>query len=262
VRKLLAFAFLLTAFATARADEAADRLAKELVGVVRDPRQGVTQRVEAARTLTKLGSQAAVVVPDLIAQLKRLQGDELEPLQEAVIETLGAIGASTKPSLHTRATTKGRSGHIDQAIKQTTRQILTADDTKDVKALIEHITSRDVGLRLRAVKTLGGMKGDAVVALPALTLALADGDSDVRRAAVAAIRLIQPQARPSKEIIQAIVADLQDPDDGIRLLAVRTLGKLGTAASAAIPALTPLLTDPDKDIRRAAGEAITKLGGP
>lgn len=262
MRKFLVIALLLTVSAVARADEAADRLAKELVGVVRDPRQGVTQRVEAARTLTKLGPLAAGVVPDLIAQLKRLQGDELESLQEAVIETLGAVGSASKPALATLATTKGRSVDIDLAIKQTTRQILAADDTRDIKALIEQTTSRDVGLRLRAVKTLGGMRADALVALPALILALSDSDGDVRRAAVAALRLIQPQAKPSKELLQAIVSDLQDPDDGVRLLAVRSLGKLGRDASAAIPSLTPLLTDPDKDIRRAVGEAIIKLGGP
>jgi HEAT repeat protein len=262
MRRIFGLMVVLTATGVAAADEATDRLAKELVGVVRDPRQGVTQRVEAARTLAKLGPQAAVVVPDLIAQLKRLKSDELEPLQEAVVETLGAIGSASKPALATLATTTGRTTDIDLAVKQTTKQILAADDTRDLKALIEQITSRDVGLRLRAVKTLGGLKADAAVAVPALTLALADADGDVRRAAVAAIRLIQPQAKPSKELIQAIVADLKDADDNVRLQAVRALGKLGKDASGALPALEPLLTDPDKDIRRAAGEAVIKLGGP
>jgi HEAT repeat protein len=261
MRRLTGCLVLLALAGAACADEATDRLAKELVGVVRDPRQGVTQRVEAARTLAKLGPQAAVVVPDLIAQMQRLKGDELEPLQEAVIETLGAIGSAAKPALPTLATVSGRTTDIDQAVKQTTKQLLAADDTRDVKALIEQTTSRDVGLRLRAVKTLGGLKGDAAGAVPSLTLALGDADADVRRAAVAAIRLIQPQAKPSKELVQAIAADLKDPDDGVRLNAVRTLGKFGPAAAAALPALEPLLTDPDKDVRRAAGEAMLKLAG-
>jgi HEAT repeat protein len=261
MRRLTGCLVLLALAGIARADEATDRLAKELVGVVRDPRQGVPQRVEAARTLAKLGPQAAAVVPDLIAQMQRLKGDELEPLQEAVIETLGAIGSAAKPALPALATTTGRTTDIDQAIKQTTKQILAAEDTRDVKALVEQTTSRDAGLRLRAVKTLGGLKADAVGAVPALTLALADADGDVRRAAVAAIRLIQPQAKPSKELVQAIAADLKDPDDNVRLNAVRTLGKLGSAAAAAMPALEPLLSDPDKDVRRAAAEAMLKLAG-
>lgn len=262
MRVLVGLFWLLSVAALGRADEATDRLAKELVGVVRDPRQGETQRVEAARTLGKLGPQAAVVVPDLIAQLKRLKGDELEALQAAVIETLGAIGSAAKAALPTLATVKGRTIDLDLAIKQTTRQILAADDTRDLKALIEQTTSRDVGLRLRAVKTLGGLKADAAAAVPAVTLALSDPDGDVRRAAVATLRLIQPQSKPSKELIQAIVVDLADADDNVRLNAVRTLGKLGPAASAALPALQPLLNDLDKDVRRAAGEAIIKLSGP
>ncbi len=262
MRRLFVCLLLLVVAGSARADEATDRLAKELVGVVRDPRQGVIQRVEAARTLAKLGPQAAVVVPDLIAQMQRLKGDELEPLQEAVIETLGAIGSAAKPALPTLATVSGRTTDLDLAIKQTTKQLLASDDTRDVKALVEQTTSRDVGLRLRAVKTLGGLKGDAAPAVPALTLALADADGDVRRAAVNAIRLIQPQSKPSKELIAAISADLKDPDDNLRLNAVRALGKLGPAASSAIAALEPLLNDLDKDVRRAAGEAMLKLAGP
>lgn len=262
MRVLVGLILLLSVVSLGRADEATDRLAKELVGVVRDPRQGEPQRVEAARTLGKLGPQAAVVVPDLIAQLKRLKDDELESLQAAVVETLGTIGSAAKAALPTLATVKGRTIDLDLAIKKSTRQILLADDTRDVKALVEQTTSRDVGLRLRAVKTLGSLKAEAAAAVPAVVWALNDPDGDVRRAAVTALRLIQPQAKPSKELIQAIVVDLTDPDDNLRLNAVRTLGKLGTAASAALPALQPLLTDPDKDVRRAAGEAIIKLGGP
>jgi HEAT repeat protein len=262
MRFLIGLISLMSFAGLVRADEATDRLAKELVGVVRDPRQGEPQRVEAARTLGKLGPQAAVVVPDLIAQLKRLKDDDLESLQTAVIEALGAIGSAAKPALPTLATVKGRTIDLDLAIKQSTRQILAADDTRDVKALVEQTTSRDAGLRLRAVKTLGSLKAEAAAAVPAVLLALNDPDGDVRRAAVAALRLIQPQVKPSKELIQAIVVDLADADDNVRLNAVRTLGKLGTAASAALPALQPLLSDPDKDVRRAAGEAVVKLGGP
>ena len=196
-------------------------MAKELVGVVRDPRLTVRQRVEAARTLGKLGPKASAVVPDLIAQLKRLQGAELEELQEAVIDTLGGIGATAKTALPTLTTTTGRSLDIDQAVKRTTDTILAADDTRDVKVLVQQLASRDVGVRFRAVKALGVLKGDAADAIPALTVTLTDPDGDVRRAAITAVRLIQPDAKPSKELVLALAADLRDPDDGVRLLAVR-----------------------------------------
>jgi HEAT repeat protein len=244
-----------------RADEATDRLAKDLVGMVRDPRQDVPQRVEAARTLAKLGPRAAVVVPDLIAQLKRLKGDELEPLQEAVVDTLGAIGGASKPALPTLATIVGRTTDLDSAIKQATEQIVLSDDARDLKALVAQTTSRDVGLRLRAVKTLGGLKGDAVLAVPALTIALGDADNDVRRAAIAALRLVQPEAKGSRELVQAIAVDLKDPDADVRLVAVRALARLGPAAASALPALELLLNDPDKDVRRAVSDAVARIAG-
>jgi HEAT repeat protein len=261
MRTVWAVLGVLTLAAAVRADEVTDRLAKELVGVVRDPRQDVPQRVEAARTLAKLGPRAAGVVPDLIAQLKRLKGDELEPLQEAVVETLGAIGAAAKPALPTLATISGRTTDLDLAIKATTKQILDADDTRDLKALIEQTSSRDVGLRLRAVKTLGGLKGDAAPAVPALTVALGDADSDVRRAAIAALQLVQPAAKGSKELVAAIAVDLKDPDPDVRLVAVRALARLGPAAAPALSALEPLVNDPDKDVRRAVADAVARIAG-
>lgn len=246
----------------ARGDEASDQLAKELVGVVRDPLLTVRQRVEAARTLGKMGPKAAAVVPDLIAQLKRLRGVELEELQEAVVETLGFIGATAKPALPTLATATGRSIDIDLAVKRTTDAILAADETRNVKVLMQQLASRDVGLRFRAAKALAALKSEAADAVPALTVALADTDPDVRRAVIAAVRAVQPDAKPSKELVQAFAADLTDPDDGVRLLAVRALGRLGYAAAAAIPEVEKLLTDPDRDVRKAAAEAVLKMAVP
>lgn len=245
-----------------RADEAVDQLAKDLVGVVRDIRLDVRERVEAARMLGKLGPQAAVVVPDLIAQLKRMRGAESESLQEAVIDTLASIGSASKPALPTLAANTNRTVDLDFTVKRATEQILVSDDSRNVKALTLQLTSRDVGLRLRAAKSLGTLKKEALAAIPALTSALADSDGDVRRAVATALRVIQPDAKPSKELIQVLVTDLTDPDDGIRLLAVRSLGRYGPAAVAAMPEVEKLLSDPDKDVRKAAADTMLRLAGP
>lgn len=245
-----------------RADEATDHLARELVRLTNDPRLSVRERVEATRTLGKLGPKAAVVVPDLIAQLKRLRGTELELLQEAVIDTLGAIGSAAKTALPTLATNVDRSIDLDLAVKRATEQILQASDSRDVSALVQQLSSRDASQRLRAAKALAELKADAVTAVPALTVALSDPDADVRRAVVSAVRQIQPGAKPSKELIQAIMADLDDPDDGMRLLAVRALGRFGNAAAVAIPQVEKLLNDPDRDVRKAAADALVRLSLP
>lgn len=260
-RPLFVLAALVLLQSPALADEATEKLAKELVGMVRDPRLGVRERTEAARTLGKLGPQAAVVVPDLIAQLRRLRGGELEPLQEAVVEALAGIGSSSRVALPTLALLANRSLDVEQAAKRATTDILAASDTRDLNALMQQLNSRDPGTRLRAAKALGELKRDAVPALPALNVALADADPDVRRAALVAVRRIQPDARPTKEMIQAYVIDFADPDDGVRLIAVRGLGRLGPAASEAIPEVEKLLADPDRDVRKAATDALVRLSG-
>jgi HEAT repeat protein len=261
LRSLLIIAISVVCTTVASADEATEKLARELVGMVRDPKLGVRERVEAARTLGKLGPQAAVVVPDLISQLRRLRGVELEQLQEAVIETLASIGSPSRVALPTLALMPNRSLDIEQAAKRATADILAASDTRDLKSLMQQLASRDAGTRLRAAKALGELKRDAVPALAALNVACADGDADVRRAALVAIRRIQPDARPTKEMIQAYVTEFADPDDGVRLIAVRGLGRLGPAAKEAIPEVEKLLADPDRDVRKAAADAMLRLAG-
>jgi HEAT repeat protein len=253
---------LLFGSAIVRADEGDDALAKRLASTVRDPRLGLWARVEAARTLEKLGPRAAAAMPDLIAQLDRLKGREHEPLQEAVVDALGQIGSPGRSALPVLARTTGRSVDIDQAIKRSTTQILTASDAQDIAALTSQLTSRDSSMRLRAAKALGNLGLDARTAVPDLVAVLADPDGDVRRAAVSALRLIQPDVRPGEPIVRSIVMDLADPDPGVRAAAARLLGRLGSAAVSAAPALEALLADPDSDVRRAAADALAKVARP
>jgi HEAT repeat protein len=261
-RVAVAFVFLLTTCFPVLADEAEEKLARELVGVVRDPKLKLRERVEAARMLNKLGPRASSIVPDLMAQLNRLRGTEHEALQEEIIETLGKIGTPARVSLPTLATNTGRSLDLDLAVKRASDKIIQADDSQDIAALLQQLGSRDAGLRLRSAKTLGNLKANALIAVPSLTQLLADTDGDVRRAAGGAIRAIQPDAKPSRELLAAYVLDLKDPSDDIRLLAVRALGRFGANASSSISALEPLLSDPDRDVRKAAADAILRISGP
>jgi HEAT repeat protein len=243
-------------------DESDARLARQLVGVVRDPRLSLRERVEATRMLNRMGPRAASVVPDLIGQLQRLRGTEHEALQEEIIDTLGQLGSAAKAALPTLATQTGRSIDLDLAVKRSSRQILSAEDSRDLSALLGQLASGDSGVRLRAVKSLGNLKSEAAVAVPSLTTLLTDSDGDVRRAAASAIRAIQPAAKPSPELIAAFVLDLKDADADVRLVAVRALGRLGSAAASAIANLEPLLNDPDRDVRKAVADTILKLSTP
>jgi HEAT repeat protein len=242
-----------------RADENDDALARKMVGVVRDFRQPTATRVEAARTLTKLGARAAVAVPDLVAVLDRLRGSEQETLQEAVVEALGQMGSAAKVALPSLAKATRRTIDIDLAIKSSTDLILNASDSQDIDALTQLLQSRDASLRVRAAKALGDLGPAARAAVPGLLAALADPDGDVRRTTITAVRLIQPNAPPPEALIRALATDLRDPDANLRLQAARTLGRLGAAAASAAPDLAALRTDPDPDVRRAAADAFGRI---
>ncbi|MBA4065285.1 MAG: hypothetical protein C0501_16550 [Isosphaera sp.] len=261
MRRLLVLSAALFAAAPARADEGDDQLARQLAGVVRDPRLSVWSRVEAAKMIGKLGPRGGAAAADLAALLGRFRGPEQEPLQEAVVDALGQIGAPAKPALPALARTANRSVDIDQAIKRSTDAILAAPDERDVDALARQLTSRDPSVRLRATKALTLLGPAAQVAGPALAATLADPDGDVRRGAVAALRAVFPGVRPTEPLIRAIAADLADPDPNVRLVAVRALGRIGPPAVLAAEGLDALRADPDPDVRRAATDALARVVG-
>lgn len=242
------------------ADESDDALARRLIRVVRDPRLKLGARIEAARTIGKLGPKAAAAAPELAAELARLRGAELEPLQEAVIDALGQLGSPARDALPTIARAAGRTIDIDQAIKRATDTILAASDSQDITSLTRQLASLDPSVRLRGVKALGLLGPAAKFAIPDLITVLGDSDPDVRRAAVVALNLIQPNARPTVQVARSIALDLNDPDAAVRLLAVRSLGRLGGAALPAVDAIEPLLNDPDPDVRKAAAAALAQIG--
>jgi HEAT repeat protein len=225
--------------------------------MVRDFRLPTATRAEAARTAGKLGPRAAKAVPDLIAVFDRLRGREQEPLQEAVVEALGLIGGPAKPALLTLPRGVGRTADVDLAIRRATDLILNAPEALDVDLLVQQLQSRDAATRVRAAKGLYDLGPAARGAVLALQAALGDTDGDVRRGVIAALRSIDPTARPSEALVRAIAADLSSPDPNFRLIAART-----PAAAAAGPDLFAARADPDPDVRRAALEAAARVAPP
>ncbi|QJW94373.1 HEAT repeat domain-containing protein [Frigoriglobus tundricola] len=262
MRYVLVLAGALGLGPAARADEVDDAMARRLSGLVRDFRLPTAARVEAARTLYKLGARASAAVPDLVAVLARLRGNEQEPLQEAIVEALGQIGAASKVALPTLAQSTHRTLDVDQAVKVATDLILNASDSQEIGVLGQQLSSRDASIRLRAAKALADLGPTARAALPALNAALADPDGDVRRTVIGALRRIDPNGRPSDDLVRAIATDLVDPDPGIRLLAARALARLGPFAAVAAQDLALVRSDPDPDVRRAVTEALFRVSLP
>jgi len=71
---------------------------------------------------------------------------------------------------------------------------------------------------------------------------------------------IEPKTEPTAEVA-ALIKQLKDKDESVRLQAAKALGKLGAAAKNAIPALTDALKDPDEDVRAVAQKALDAISG-
>jgi HEAT repeat protein len=210
--------------------------------------------------LGKLGPKAAVVMPDLIAQVNRLKGTEFERLQEAVIEAIGEMGSVGRTALPSLARATGRSLDLDQAIKRSTRDILTGPDKQDLELLLIQSRSLDPSLRLRAAKALAGLGPDVYLrALPFLENLLTDPDGDVRRTAIQTLRSLNPKGPVPESVVKALTLDLKDRDAEIRLQALRALGNLGKPAATVSAQVEALLADPDQDVRKTAVQTMQKI---
>src|SRR5262249_53485610 len=68
----------------------------------------------------------------------------------------------------------------------------------------------------------------------------------------------EPQM-PAPDGIAALIKQLNDKDEFVRLKAVKSLEKLGPLAKDAVPALTEATKDDDTDVRSAARRAIEAI---
>ena len=115
----------------ARADDRDENLVRELTAVIKDRLAPTWHRVEAARTLGKMGAKAGAAVPDLTVQLVKLQGELTMPLQETLVVTLGQIGSPSKTAIPTMTKLAGRDVFFDQMVRKSIDQILAASEDAD-----------------------------------------------------------------------------------------------------------------------------------
>lgn len=111
-------------------------------------------------------------------------------------------------------------------------------------------------IRVQAARLLGSLGPAALPSVPALIDQLNDPESEVARAAAAALRRIGPLAVP--RLIEA----LSHRDPGIRRAAVGLLSSrpdFGDDVIQSLPAVIRMLEDSDPRARAAAAEALEKL---
>jgi HEAT repeat protein len=152
-------------------------------------------------------------------------------------------------------------------------------------ALTEAAKDSDAEVRAQAIVALGRAGAAANSYVPAVEESLRDPDAAVRISAALAIWKIDPANERGQPILldalnagngpiflelgrkgdraawaaPTLVRLLAHPQAGIRALAARTLGQIGTAPPEAQPALELLERDSDPAVRRAAQTALAKI---
>lgn len=114
--------------------------------------------------------------------------------------------------------------------------------------------------RIGSPQAMGGARAAALRRLRQagpLSVALSDGDGDVREAAAWSLTQMGMAAAPA---LGRLTSALEDSDLVVRGLAAIALRNLGPAAHPALGALVARLRDPDTGVRMMAAEAIARQG--
>jgi HEAT repeat protein len=114
-----------------------------------------------------------------------------------------------------------------------------------------------VGPLHEAVDALGKIGPDARSAVTALVKVRAINYTQDRVGR--AIDLILQAPAPVSPTVADLLHSLKDPDEGVRLMAAKSLGKHPGAAARILPALLRATRDPDPDVRRVAEASAKKL---
>jgi HEAT repeat protein len=126
-----------------------------------------------------------------------------------------------------------------------------------VQGLAKLLSDHDLNVRIAAAKTLKEMGPAAQAAVPALTLAIVNGDAEGRVWAMEALQSIGPAA--GKKALPQLIAALANIDPRVRRGAAKTLGSFGPAAFPALDALRERLADDDQNVRVNASDAMTAV---
>src|SRR6266852_2800440 len=129
---------------------------------------------------------------------------------------------------------------------------LAVGDT--VTGLLKSLKHSNAEVRWSAAVALQSFVAEAESAIPTLTQVLSDVDLDAQVAATRTLGKIGAAGLPS--LLQA----LDKPEKQVRREAVWALGRIGSAAKAAVSALASALQDSDLKVRLGAAQALGAIG--
>jgi hypothetical protein len=129
-------------------------------------------------------------------------------------------------------------------------------DTAAIPVLAELLWDEDAEVRGYAAIVLSQAGPRASAALPRLTVLLGDDDIKVRGRSLVAVVYIESR---DDVRLPLLVRMLKDPEPGIRILAARLIGEVGTSNDEVIAALKEALNDKDKEVREEAVVALKRI---
>jgi HEAT repeat protein len=223
----------------------------QLAKAVADAGEPVLVRLQAAKSLQKLGPEARSALARLAALLKEADED----LVRAAMAALLTIG----PGEGEVVALAGALKHANAEVRGLAMQAL-AKMGPDAKAAVPQLTAslkaNDAQTRREAAKALGALGAAAKDSAKALTDALKDARVDVGvESALALVKLGEP--KPGVAFFaDTLRKGFASPDE--RLACVQALAQIGAPAAAAVPALTTALDD--ERLREEAGTALAKMG--
>ena len=124
-----------------------------------------------------------------------------------------------------------------------------------VQRYLLHLLAPEPADRLYGVTQIEAMAEKATEAIPALVVALGDGDENVARKATKALGQM-------KDAIPALGAALSAHNENVRANAAEALGNIGPAAVDAIPELMSALSDKSWNVRAHTADALGHVGPP
>ncbi len=228
-------------------------------------------RSGASQAIGILGSQAAPLIPDLIANLNdpELTGDSanaLGAIGEPALPVILATADSTNwyfrwaaavaltpftnqpkatQTLHSLA--RDVQPEVRQAVAETIGNFQN-DPESNVPLLATMLSDTNSSVRQTACTALLGFGAEACRAAPALSNAMAD--SALVPEAARVFRQISPNAAPE------ILGLLSHPDEKVRLEAISLAGGLRRYGTNCVPSLLPRLKDPAAKVRERAVQVI------
>jgi HEAT repeat protein len=129
-----------------------------------------------------------------------------------------------------------------------------------VPPLQEAVNASNEVVRREALRALGKLRErasiDPKIVVPRLLRAAEDPDPGVRNVAVNYLGIVRDD--PAAEV-KGLIKALEDETPEVRQAAAAALAEYGALAERAIPALKKAANDPDEDVRREAGRTLVRL---